>query len=202
MEPAHKQDSAAHAEMVLKVQQQRDMTAYRDLVQAHKERIYFLIRKFIRQHEDTEDLVQDTFVKSLSSIDRLQEPGRFGSWLSSIAVNLALDFKRRRANRGRVSINGEVTPEAISDDFIDKSGGVRPLTNLQEEEISGEISQALLQLPEKHREVFVSFHYEELSVREISGQMDTPEATVRSHLFRATQKLRKELTPYYKQYSE
>lgn len=188
--------------LVNRVKRKRDMVAFRDLVITHQKRIYYLIRKIVQTHEDTEDLVQETFIKSLKSIDKIENESRFGSWLSSIAVNLALDFKRSKYHKGRISIDGDVPPEAISDKFVDSDGKDRPLKTLENEEIRSRVDEALMKLPENNRKAFVLFHYNSLSAKEIAEIMDCPVPTVRSYIFRAVKSLRNQLRGYYQSYKE
>ena len=188
--------------LVNRVRRKRDMVAFRDLVLIHQKRIYYLIRKIVRTHEDTEDLVQETFIKSLKSIDNIEDESRFGSWLSSIAVNLALDFKRSKYHKGRISINGDVPPEALSDSFVDSDGKDRPLKTLEDEEIRLRVDEAVMKLPENNRQAFVLFHYNSLSAKEIAEIMDCPVPTVRSYVFRAVKSLRNQLSGYYQSYKE
>ena len=188
--------------LVNRVKRKRDMVAFRDLVLAHQKRIYYLIRKIVRTHEDTEDLVQETFIKSLKSIDNIEDESRFGSWLSSIAVNLALDFKRSKYHKGRISIDGDVPPEALSDSFVDSDGKDRPLKTLEDEEIRSRVDEAVMKLPENNRKAFVLFHYNSLSAKEIAEIMDCPVPTVRSYVFRAVKSLRNQLSGYYQSYKE
>jgi len=188
--------------LVNRVRRKRDMVAFRDLVLIHQKRIYYLIRKIVRTHEDTEDLVQETFIKSLKSIDNIEDESRFGSWLSSIAVNLALDFKRSKYHKGRISIDGDVPPEALSDSFVDSDGKDRPLKTLEDEEIRSRVDEAVMKLPENNRKAFVLFHYNSLSAKEIAEIMDCPVPTVRSYVFRAVKSLRNQLSGYYQSYKE
>jgi len=188
--------------LVSRVKRKRDMAAFRDLVLTHQKRIYYLIKKIVQTHEDTEDLVQETFIKSLKSIDKIENESRFGSWISSIAVNLALDFKRSKYHKGRISINGDVPPEALSDRFVDTNGKDRPLKKLEDEEIRSRIDEAVMKLPENNRKAFVLFHYNSLSAKEIAEIMDCPVPTVRSYIFRAVKSLRNQLSGYYQSYKE
>jgi len=188
--------------LVSRVKRKRDMAAFRDLVLTHQKRIYYLIKKIVQTHEDTEDLVQETFIKSLKSIDKIENESRFGSWLSSIAVNLALDFKRSKYHKGRISINGDVPPEALSDRFVDTNGKDRPLKKLEDEEIRSRVDEAVMKLPENNRKAFVLFHYNSLSAKEIAEIMDCPVPTVRSYIFRAVKSLRNQLSGYYQSYKE
>ena len=95
--------------LVERVKQSRDMEAFQSLVLAHQKRIYGLIRKTVRVHEDSEDILQETFLKALGNIDQLRDTGKFSTWLSSIAVNLSLNFKDKfSANLQNITLYFEI----------------------------------------------------------------------------------------------
>lgn len=181
-------------ENVTKVRKHNDMMAYRELVLLHQERVYFLIRRMVGSHEDAEDLVQDAFIKALKNIDRLKEPAKFGGWLNRMAVNLVIDFKRKKVNDMKVSLSDEMPPEMISERLVvsgEKSGN-----GIYAKEIRHKIDEALLKLPINHREAFVMFHYQKLSIKMIGEYMGCPEATVRSYIFRGIKKMRLYLSEF------
>ncbi len=195
MSKAERKMPEKQTEMVLKVQKHRDMTAFRDLVNLNKEQVYYLIRKMVRNHEDSQDLLQETFIRSLKNIDRLKNPGKYSSWIYSIAVNQVIDFKRKKHSNGHVSLDGEVPAEILSNKLVveDKEHSI----NNGRKEYSHALDKALLKLPINHREAFLLYHYEKLSVSIIAEHMDCPEATVRSYIFRAIKKLKVYLKDYY-----
>lgn len=192
----------SEAELVRRVKSKRDMTAFRDLVLAHQKRIYYLIRKIVRRHEDAEDLLQETFINILMKIDTLKDDSRFASWLSSIAVNLALGHVRKHSLKGKISIDGEMPPEAMSEKFVDSDSSAKPFNNLQGEEIQKHIDYAVASLPENHRQAFVLFHIFEMDAAGIAEIMGCPVATVHTYVFRGINQLRKKLKHYYQSYKE
>lgn len=187
----------SHSELVEKVKSGSDMTAFRQLVIAYQERIYFSIRRMAGSHEDTQDLVQETFIKSLKNIGQLKDSRKFGGWIHNIAVNLTLDFKRKKVNNGKISISDHVNPEALSDKLITKdkseSGEIRYA------EIRKQVDLALLKLPVNHREAFILFHYHKLPAKQIAEYLSCTESTARSYVFRAVKKLKVYLQDYYEQ---
>lgn len=194
--------TVSEAELVRRVKLKRDMIAFRDLVLKHQRRIYYLIRKIVRRHEDVEDLLQETFINILRNIDTVKDDSRFGSWLSRIAINLALDHVRKRYHRGNISIDSEMRPEAMSEKFVDSDSAAKPFNNLQGEEIQKHIDYAIANLPENHRQAFTLFHVHEMGAKEIAEIMGCPVATVRTYVFRGVNKLRKDLKHYYQSYKE
>ncbi len=181
-------------DLVRKVQNERDMAAFQRLVCEHQERIYYLVRRMVGNHEDAQDLVQDTFIKSLTKIGQIKDGSKFGGWLSNIAVNTALDFFRKKNNNGKISLSDEVSPEVISEKLIQKNEESK--NGAYEQETKKHISRALMKLPLNHREAFLLFHYQKLPVKIVADHMGCPEATVRSYVFRAVKKLRVYLQDY------
>ena len=189
--------NVSEAELVRRVKAGRDMTAFRDLVQNHEKRIYYLIRKIVRRHEDTQELLQDTFIKSLKNIDKIKDDDRFGSWLSSIAVNLAFDHYKKERRTDHISMDGDYPPEAIAEQFTDMDRGEKPLESLQNEEMRMRIREAIAKLPDRYRTAFSLFHLHDMDAREISDIMNCPVNTVRTFIFRGIRILRDELKEYY-----
>jgi len=171
------------------------MVAFQSLVIAHQKRIYGLIRKTVRVHEDCEDILQETFMKALRNIDQLRDPGKFSTWLSIIAVNLSLNFVQQRCGKKAMSIDGDLPPDIK--ELTDEKAQERPMNVLQADEIITHLNSALVKLPSKHRTAFVLFHQHEMRMKEIAEIMDCPETTGRTYVFRAVKNLRKQLKDYY-----
>ncbi|KPK95683.1 hypothetical protein AMJ80_04200 [bacterium SM23_31] len=182
-------------ELIAKVKNSRDMVAFHSVVVAYQEKIYFLIRRMLNNHEDTQDLLQETFIKSLKNINQLKDPGKFGAWINRIAINLVMDFKRKNNNNEKVSLTGNIPLEVISEQLVEKNENGD--NSLSENEIKNQLYPALARLPIKHREAFMLFHYQEMPVKHISEYLNCPESTVRSYIYRAIKKLRIYLKDYY-----
>ena len=187
-------------EIVERVKRTRDMAAFHHLVIAHQKRIYCVVRRIVQNHHDSEDVVQETFLRALRYIAQLKETDRFGSWLSRIAVNLALDYKQEKFRNEAVSINGDLPPN--SKELVDKKSEELPIHSLQADEIRIHLDLALLKLSQKHRIAFTLFHQNGMCMKEIAEIMDRPETTVRTLVFRAVRNLRRELKDYYLLYKE
>jgi len=187
--------NSIESRLVAQVQSRRDMVSFRTLVTKYQERIYFLIRRMVGSHEDAQDLVQETFIRSLKKIDQLKDPGKFGAWVHHIAVNLVLDFKRRKSSNGKVALTGDMPPKLFAEKPA--AGDGTGSSELVKKEIRNRIDEALLKLPVNHREAFILFHYQELPLKLIAEYFGCPESTARSYIFRAIKKLRIYLEDYY-----
>ncbi len=120
-------------DLVERVKQKQDITAFHNLVLAHQKRIYSIVRRIVQFHEDSEDLVQETFLRAFQNIGQLRETDRFGSWLSRIAVNMALDYKKERYKHKKISIEEDYTMDG--EELMDEKAQERTIQNLQAEEI-------------------------------------------------------------------
>ncbi|HUU28055.1 MAG TPA: RNA polymerase sigma factor [archaeon] len=190
-------------ELVERVKHSRDMAAFRDLVLAHQKRLYHLIRKIAGNHEDSEDLLQETFIKALKHIGQLKDNARFGYWLNSIAVNLALAHKRKKYVKDSVSLENDLPLESLPlGSLSTQQAGEQPANAVLAHEIRTSVGRALLKLTEKNRLAFVLFHLEGMTVKEVAVTMDCPEVTVRTYVFRAVKSLRNQLKDYYKLFKE
>jgi RNA polymerase sigma factor (sigma-70 family) len=175
-----------------------DLAAYDDLVKRYQERIYATIYHMTSNHEDANDLAQDSFIKAFQALKSFKGGSTFYTWLYRIAVNKTINFLKQRKNRTHMSLNdidfnAEHDPDLmalISDNTPRRAAG---LTELQEK-----LNAALLKLSEPHRLVLVLHDVQGESHEDIAGIMDCNIGTVRSRLFYARQQMQAELADYLK----
>ena len=175
-----------------------DLGAYDELVRRYQERIYGTIYHMTANHEDANDLAQESFIKAFHALRSFKGGSSFYTWLYRIAVNKTINFLKQRKNRTHMSLNdldfkAEHDPDLmalISDKTPRRDAG---LTELQEK-----LNAALLKLSEPHRLVVVLHDVQGLSHEEIAKVMDCNVGTVRSRLFYARQQLQGFLADYLK----
>jgi len=170
---------------------QGNQKAFEKLVIKYQKRIYYAVRKMVLDHDDTNDIVQDTFVKAYSNLYRFDEQFPFYPWLHRIAVNTALNFQARTSRVKATGINS--AENEVTQLEIDHKN---PLDEIIENEFKEKVGEALQQLPVEQRMVFVLRTAEDLSYQEISDQLEISIGTVMSRLSRARTKLRELLQPY------
>jgi len=165
--------------------------AFEKLVLKYQKRIYYSVRKMVLDHDDTNDIVQDTFVKAYSNLHRFDDQFSFYPWLYRIAINTTLNFQTKRARIKASSTNPE-------DDEVKQAAKTNsnPLDEVIDAELKEKVSESLQQLPYDQRMVFMLRTSEELSYEEISEQLDISIGTVMSRLSRARAKLRELLQQY------
>src|SRR5580765_6254509 len=174
------------------------LTAYDELIRRYQERIYATVYHMTANHEDANDLAQESFLKAYQALKSFKGGSSFYTWLYRIAVNKTINFLKQRKNRQHMSLNdidfqAEHDPDLvalISDKTPRREAG---LTELQEK-----LNEALLKLSEPHRLVVILHDVQELSHEEIAKVMDCNIGTVRSRLFYARQQLQAYLADYLK----
>lgn len=171
--------------------------AFDRLVSRHERRVYTLAMRILHRHEDAEEVVQDTFVSVIGHLKGFRWQSRFGTWLTSIATNHALKrlAKRRRqplpldAHAGTEFDDGPFShPEFIAD----WSGDPERLA--EDHEVRELLDDALRQLDEKYRLVFLLRDVEGLSTEETAAALGISISNAKVRLLRARLMLRERLT--------
>ncbi|MBN1153959.1 sigma-70 family RNA polymerase sigma factor [candidate division KSB1 bacterium] len=169
-----------------------DQQAYTLILKRYRATIYNLIYKMVRNREETEDLVQEAFIKAFASLDSFNEEYAFSTWLYKIAINNCIDhFRKRRLKTFSIdtpiqSRDGEITREFSDSTFS-------PDNKILSREKNELIAEAIEKLPEKYRTSILLRHKEERSYEEISQILGIPLGTVKARIFRAREMLKKEL---------
>lgn len=170
-----------------------DTTAYRGLVEKYQQRVYGLIYGMVRNREDARDLTQEAFVKAYNNLDSFRLESSFYTWLYRIAMNVTIDFIRKRKRRATSGFDEGIASR-------DDDGGISeihhqdsPSRALERKQLYGRIMDAISRLPEDQRQVLLLREVEGLAYKEIAAIMDIPEGTVMSRLYYARKKLQKAL---------
>ena len=190
----HTELSDLDEEEVITCTQNGDTEAFNALICKYQQRIYDLIYRRVRNHEATEDICQEVFLKAWRALPNFQRKSVFYSWLHQIAVNCSIDFIRKQ-KREIVFASEELTVNPDNTFQIPQTHA-SPHDLLEKEELRDIIQKAVAQLPAGQHRVFNLRYREELSIREISVHLNRSEGTVKSHLHHARRKLQKILRPY------
>jgi len=181
---------AAQLADVIRRARQGEAEAFDELVDAYSARLYGYFYRLTGGHHDAEDLLQETFVRLVRTIDRYEHDGRFDAWIFRIATNLVRDRVRRarRAPRppDRRSPGVDDAPlEELPDADADEPGD-----RLHKAEQIDQLQQAIDRLPEAEREVILLRHFSQMSFKEVAGLMGTPLGTALARAHRGLAKLR------------
>jgi len=165
--------------------------AFEKLLLKYQKRIYYSVRKMILDHDDANDIVQDTFIKAYSNLHQFDEGFSFYPWLHRIAINTTLNFQKKRSRIKESFIDPE--QDEVTQITIEYGN---PLEEVIKSEFNLNLRQAMNRLPLEQRMVFVLRTSEDLSYQEISERLDISMGTVMSRLSRARAKLKEFLQQY------
>jgi RNA polymerase sigma-70 factor (ECF subfamily) len=179
-------DDAALVELA----RQGEEGAIRTLIKRNNQRLFRVARSVLRNDTDSEDVVQETYVRAFTHLDQFRGEAKFSTWLTRIALNAALG--RRRGQRPTVSY--EATIEQPGGELIMFPSGGNP-TQDPESELGRRqarllIERALAELPEIFRTVFVMRDVEGMSIEETAELLAIKPQTVKTRLFRARKLVR------------
>ncbi|MEN8250853.1 MAG: sigma-70 family RNA polymerase sigma factor [Bacteroidota bacterium] len=150
------------------------------LVRTYQERIYWHIRKMVVDHDDTNDLVQEVFIKVWNNIDSFRENSKLYTWIYRIATNECLSFLNKKKKRFFLPIN-DVESEL--------SGKIDHNAQVDGNEIHLKLQKALLKLPDKQRMVFNMKYFDEMKYEDISSITDTSVGALKANYHHAVKKI-------------
>jgi RNA polymerase sigma-70 factor (ECF subfamily) len=176
-------------EDVLRRACRRDPQALGRLVDRFGPRVFGLLLRMTGSRDVAEDLMQETFLRIVRTIDQYEEAGRFEAWLFRIAANLARDRARRLGRRGE-----HVSWDALEDGALAAAARTMdhesPDRKLLADEAGAHLAACLARLTDSEREILLLRHYSELSFREIADMLGVPLGTALARAHRALQRLR------------
>lgn len=149
------------------------------LVKQYSETLYWKIRHIVLDHDDADDVLQNTFVKAWTNLQNFHGRSSLVTWLYRIAINEALDFLRRKRNTQQVSADEEaaVAARLMADDYFDG------------DEIQAKLQEAVSRLPDVQRTVFTLKYFEDMKYSEISKMLDTSEGALKASYHLAVKKI-------------
>jgi RNA polymerase sigma-70 factor (ECF subfamily) len=201
-ETAPIQDSNTPAGMLegdlVKHARRGDLAAYDELVRRYQERIYATVYHMTANHEDANDIAQDSFIKAFQALKSFRGGSSFYTWIYRIAVNKTINFLKQRKHKHHFSLN-DIDFNAENDpDLVALTSDKTPFRAASLTELQKKLNEALMKLSEPHRMVVVLHDVQGVSHDEIADIMDCNIGTVRSRLFYARQQLQGYLAEYAK----
>jgi RNA polymerase sigma-70 factor (ECF subfamily) len=175
---------------VIKSAQNGDREAVRLLFEENRQKIFSLAYQYVKNVEDAEDILQETFIKAYRSLHRFnpQNNMRFSPWLYRIGINCSIDYIRR--NKGRKMHNsGSDDLDNVSSDTLSYD----PEQTISRKEIREKIDYTLNRLSGRQKMIFILKHYQELTCAEIADYLNCSEGSVKRQLFRAVSVVKKSL---------
>ena len=169
-----------------------DQQAYCDILKRYRAPLYNLLYRMVRDKMETEDLVQEAFIKAFGSLDTFNDEYAFSTWLYKIAINNCIDhFRKRKLKTFSLDKPIDSQDGEIRREFPDAT--YQPDKALLSKEKDKLIEEAIQNLPEKYRISIVLRHSEDKSYEEISEILKIPLGTVKARIFRAREMLKKQL---------
>jgi RNA polymerase sigma factor (sigma-70 family) len=154
--------------------------AFRELLELYQERLYWQIRNIVKNHDDTDDVLQNTFIKIFRNIEKFQGNSQLFSWMYRIATNEAITFINNRAKKQQISTQ-ELQEQIINNLEND--------VYFEGDEIQLKLQKAIAKLPEKQQQVFNMKYFQDLKYKEISAILGTTEGALKASYHIATKKI-------------
>jgi len=165
---------------------------FTELITRHQRRATRIAFHYMRDAADADEAVQDAFIKAYLHLSTFRDELPFEVWFTRILINGCLDRLKQRRRREKW-----IAPPALDPSGVERNPaeylparGPSPEEQLLSEERRRQLTEALAQLPERQRLVFMLSHFEGRTSREVSAMTGLNESTVRVHLFRAIRRLR------------
>ncbi len=175
--------------------QQGDSNAQEMLIVKYQDRVFNVILKICGNYDDAAELTQETFVKFIEKIGTFKGKSAFYTWLFRIAVNLTINYCKRRVKLGMVSLDAVRNPEFDQaryqlKAFLTDEGADDPALAAQNKEVAEIIARSLEKLDEHQRTVIILRDMEGMSYIEIAEALEIELGTVKSRLYRARMSLK------------
>ncbi|TYA55955.1 RNA polymerase sigma factor [Formosa maritima] len=160
-------------------------SAFRELISLYKERLYWHIRHIVKSHDDTDDVLQNTFIKIYKNIHNFNGDSKLYSWMYRIATNESLTFIKQRAKHVQMP-NHDMQQLAIDNLKAD--------IYFEGDEIQLKLQQAIATLPEKQQLVFNMRYFQDIKYKDMAQILDTSEGALKASYHIAVNKLEDYLT--------
>ena len=168
----------------------RDEAAIRAIMQANNRRLYRIARGILRNDSEAEDAVQETYVRAFTHLEQFRGDSSLATWLTRIAMNEALGrLRRQRASPPSTPLDSGIS-EARIIPFPNATAAEDPEKTMAQREIQHVVEQAIDELPEVFRIVFITRVVEGMNVEETADILDLKPETVKTRLHRARTMLR------------
>ncbi|HEX8028033.1 MAG TPA: sigma-70 family RNA polymerase sigma factor [Vicinamibacterales bacterium] len=159
-----------------------DRDAFDVIVERHRRTVYQVCYRFVNNHEDANDLAQDTFVRAWRGLKNFKGQSALSTWLYRIAVNVALN---------RVSAKRPITEPIESDDIFEDAGIESASHAMLREERAVLVRRAIAELPAKQRATLIMRTYHDMSHQQIAEILGSSVGAVKANFFHALVNLKK-----------
>lgn len=183
--------------VLVRSSQEGDLRAFDELVRRYQQRVYATVYHMTSNHEDADDLTQESFIKAFKALKRFKGDSSFYTWVYRIAVNRTINFLKQRNRRFfHMSLNDMDMQVEKDADLLMFISDKTPRRDIRLNELQEKLNEALMKLSETHRLTVTLHDIQGMSHEEIGKIMDCNTGTVRSRLFYARQQLQAYLSEY------
>jgi RNA polymerase sigma factor (sigma-70 family) len=154
--------------------------AYTSLIKKYQEKLYWHVRRIVVEHEDANDVLQNTFIRVWNALENFREDSQLYTWLYRIATNECLTFLEQKKRKSSVS---------LSDEENSLTGSIKADKDFDPSKIEWKLQLAIQQLPEKQRVVFSLRYYDEMPYNEMSKVLETSEGALKASYHHAVKKI-------------
>ncbi|WP_408912542.1 RNA polymerase sigma factor [Arenibacter sp. P308M17] len=161
-------------------QKDHQAKAFELLIGTYKERLYWHIRRIVLNHDDTDDVLQNTFIKVFRNIDGFKGDSKLYSWIYRIATNEALSFLKSKSQKLQIN-NQELMGKAVE--------GLRADVYFEGDEIQLKLQMAIATLPEKQKLIFNMKYFQEMKYEEISEILESSIGGLKASYHLASKKI-------------
>lgn len=173
--------NSADEQELIKDFQRGNEQAFNQLVLRYQEKIYWIVRRMISDHDEADDVVQSVFIKVYHSLRGFKGESSFYTWIYRIAINLSLNEIRRKKLRRTLSMDDDHQQISTDDENAQEQ--------MEKREQTRRIERAIDLLPEKQKKVFLLRYYEELPYDEIAKILKTSVGGLKANYFHAVKKI-------------
>ena len=167
-----------------------DRTAFGELVDLYKDKIHRLAYRMLDNSHDSEDVVQETFMRVYLNLNRYDENQKFSTWIYRIGKNLCVDLLRKK--KVVYSLDAEISGEDEWNHYgILPSEEISPEVQMLQVEIEEHLNHVIDKMPVKYKDIVSLYYVHDLSLQEISAKLNIPITTVKTRLYRGREQLRK-----------
>jgi RNA polymerase sigma factor (sigma-70 family) len=164
---------------LFRVESSRNM-AFNQIVRTYQRRVYWHIRRLVVDHDDADDVTQNTFIKAWKGLHGFKEDSQLFTWLYRIATNESFTFIKQK--KAKLNIPLDDVSYAVSASLIDDN-------YFTGDEIQKKLQAAILTLPEKQRIVFNMKYFDEMKYEEMSRVLDTSVGALKASYHIAVKKI-------------
>ncbi|WP_226294245.1 RNA polymerase sigma factor [Aquimarina algicola] len=174
-------DTKEEKELVIALQSGKDSNAaFSKLINLYKQRLYWHIRNMVKNHEDTDDILQNVFIKVHRNIKNFKGDSKLYSWLYRIATNESITFLNQKAKKFNISY------EELSIKLVQN---LKADIYYEGDEMQLKFQKAIASLPQKQQQVFNMKYFQEMKYKDMSEILDTSEGALKASYHIATKKI-------------